>query len=148
MTLALPHTHPPLPLLVEPIVRRALEEDLGRAGDITTDFTVPAENRARAVIAARQAGAISGLIAAECAFRLLDTSVRMMVRAPDGSTVAKGDVIAELEGPARAILTGERTALNFLGHLCGVASAARALVDRVAGTKARITCTRSRSPMR
>ena len=146
MPLAIAHTHPPLGLLVEPTVRRALEEDLGRAGDITTDFTVPAENQARAVLAARGAGAVAGLIAAECAFRLIDPNVRMNVRAPDGSVIGKGDVIAELEGPARAILTGERVALNFLGHLCGVASATHALVERVAGTGARITCTRKTTP--
>ncbi len=144
--LALSHTNPPLPLLVEPVVRRALEEDLGRAGDVTTDFTVPAENRAKAVLAARQPGAVAGLIAVDWAFRLLDTNVRLTVQAPDGSLVQKGDVIAELEGPARALLTGERTALNFLGHLCGVASATQALVSRVAGTKARITCTRKTTP--
>jgi nicotinate-nucleotide pyrophosphorylase (carboxylating) len=144
--LALAHTNPPLALLVEPVVRGALEEDLGRAGDVTTDFTVPAENRARAVIAARGAGAVAGLIAAECAFRLLDPEVCLTAQAPDGSAVQKGDVIAELEGPARALLTGERTALNFLGHLCGVASATQALVQRVAGTKARITCTRKTTP--
>src|SRR5689334_22365238 len=118
--LALPFTNPPSALLIEPIVRAGLIEDLGRAGDITTDAVIPANETARAVIAAREAGVVSGLIAAELTFKLVDPAVRLTPRAPDGSEVAPGTVIAELEGPARAILTGERVALNFLVHLSGV----------------------------
>ena len=146
VTLALPHTNPPHALLIEPIVRRALEEDLGRAGDITSDAIIAADQSARAVIAAREAGVVCGLIAAELAFRLIDPAIRVRVEKPDGSEVAPRDTIARLEGPARAILTAERVALNFLGHLSGVATATNALVTRVAGTKARIICTRKTTP--
>ena len=145
-TLALPHTNPPQPLLIEPIVRRALDEDLGIAGDITTDHIVPAGGMKRAVLVARKAGTVAGLIAADLAFRLVDPACRMTANTPDGAQVAAKGMIAEIEGPARAILTGERVALNFLCHLSGVATATRALVDAVAGTKARITCTRKTTP--
>jgi nicotinate-nucleotide pyrophosphorylase (carboxylating) len=144
--LALEFTNPPSPLLIEPIVRAGLVEDLGRAGDITTDAIIPADETARAVIAAREAGVVSGLIAADLAFKLVDPNVRLTPRAPDGSEVAPGSVIAELEGPARAILTGERVALNFIVHLSGVATATQRLVKSVAGTKARIICTRKTLP--
>jgi len=144
--LALGFTNPPSPLLIEPLVRTALAEDLGRAGDITTDAIIPAGETARAVIAAREAGVVSGLIAADLAFKLVDANVRLTPRAPDGSEVAAGSVIAELEGPARALLTGERVALNFLVHLSGVATATQRLVKSVAGTKARIICTRKTLP--
>jgi nicotinate-nucleotide pyrophosphorylase (carboxylating) len=144
--LALEFTNPPSPLLIEPIVRAGLVEDLGRAGDITTDAVIPASESARAVIAAREGGVVSGLIAADLTFKLVDPTVRMTPRAADGSEVSPGTVIAELEGPARAILTGERVALNFLVHLSGVASATQRLVKAVAGTKARIICTRKTLP--
>jgi nicotinate-nucleotide pyrophosphorylase (carboxylating) len=144
--LALPHANPPPMLLVEPIVRRALEEDLGLAGDITTDHIVPAGGMKRAVLVARKAGTVAGLIAADLAFRLVDPACRVTAKVPDGAQVAAKGLIAEIEGPARAILTGERVALNFLCHLSGVATATRALVDAVAGTKARITCTRKTTP--
>lgn len=145
-TLALPFTRPPHALLVEPVVRHALGEDLGRAGDITSELTVPADARANAKLVARKAGTIAGLIAAECAFRLIDSKVSFKNKSSDGETVAAGTVLAEIEGAARSILSGERVALNFLGHLSGVATAARALVDAVADTKARITCTRKMTP--
>ena len=144
--LALSHTNPPHALVIEPIVRQALEEDLGRAGDITTDAIIPESETARAVIAAREGGVVAGLIAAELAFKLIDPAIRLKVRAPDGSEIAKGGIIAELDGPARGLLTAERVALNFLGHLSGVATATHALVARVAGTKARIICTRKTLP--
>jgi len=144
--LALPHTNPPHAILIEPLVRQALAEDLGRAGDITTDAIIPAEAIVRAVIAAREPGVVAGLIAAELAFRLIDPAVRLVARAPDGAVIAKGDVIADLEGPARAILTAERVALNFMGRLSGVATATHQLVSRIAGTKARIICTRKTTP--
>jgi nicotinate-nucleotide pyrophosphorylase (carboxylating) len=144
--LALPHTNPPHALLIEPLVRRALEEDLGRAGDITTDAIIPAGQPARAVIAAREPGVVCGLIAADIAFRLIDPAIAFTPRLSDGSDVAKGQTIAALEGPARAILTAERVALNFMGHLSGVATATRQLVSGVAGTKARIICTRKTLP--
>ena len=144
--LALAFATPPSPLLIEGVVRSALAEDLGRAGDITTDATIPAGETARAVIAAREAGVVSGLIAADLAFKLVSPDVHLTPRAPDGSEVTAGSVIAELEGPARALLTGERVALNFLVHLSGVATATQRLVKSVAGTKARIICTRKTLP--
>jgi nicotinate-nucleotide pyrophosphorylase (carboxylating) len=146
MTTALPFTRPPHALLLEPIVRRALEEDLGRAGDITSELTVPAETQARAKLVARKSGTIAGLVAAETAFHLADAALKFITEAPDGSTVQSGTVLAVIEGPARALLTGERVALNFAGHLSGIATATRALVDAVAGTKARIVCTRKTTP--
>jgi len=127
-------------------VRHALEEDLGRAGDITSELTIPAETRSSAKLAARKPGTIAGLIAAQTAFRLVDPSIKFEVHTPDGSTVAAGTVLAHIEGPARALLTGERVALNFAGHLSGIATATRALVDAVAGTRARIVCTRKTTP--
>lgn len=145
-SLALPFTRPPHPLLIEPVVRAALEEDFGRAGDITSELTVPADTRASAKLVARKAGTIAGLIAAECAFRLIDPKVTFKNEISDGETVAAGTVLAEIEGPARSLLSAERVALNFLGHLSGVATATRALVDAVAGIKARITCTRKMTP--
>jgi nicotinate-nucleotide pyrophosphorylase (carboxylating) len=146
MPAALPFTRPPHALLLEPIVRRALEEDLGRAGDITSELTVPAETQAKAKLVARKTGTIAGLIAAEAAFRLVDTALRFETHAPDGATVQSGTVLATIEGSARALLTGERVALNFAGHLSGIATATRAMVDAVAGTKARIVCTRKTTP--
>jgi nicotinate-nucleotide pyrophosphorylase (carboxylating) len=143
---ALSFTHPPHNLLVEPIVRHALEEDLGRAGDITTDLTVPADARARASLVARKSGTIAGLVVAERAFRLVDPALSFVYEASDGSSVAAGAVLAAIEGPARAVLTAERVALNFAGHLSGIATATHALVEAVAGTKARIVCTRKTTP--
>jgi nicotinate-nucleotide pyrophosphorylase (carboxylating) len=144
--LALGHTNPPHALLIEPVVRQALIEDLGRAGDITTDAIIPPDQWARAVIAAREPGVISGLIAADLTFKLTDAAIRLAPRTPDGTEVARGDTVAEMEGPARAILTAERVALNFMGHLSGVATATHRLVAAVAGTNARIICTRKTIP--
>ncbi len=142
----LAHIRPPHALLIEPIVRHALEEDLGRAGDITSELTVPAEKRIRATLVARKPGVVAGLIAAEAAFRLIDPALAFAVEISDGGDASAGAGIATIEGAARAILTAERVALNFTGHLSGVATAARALVDAVAGTKARIVCTRKTTP--
>jgi nicotinate-nucleotide pyrophosphorylase (carboxylating) len=144
--IALPFTHPPHKLLIEPIVRHALEEDLGRAGDITSELIIPAEQKAYAKLVARKAGTIAGLIAADCAFRLVDPSVKFKVEIPDGSHVIAGTILAMIDGSARAILTGERVALNFAGHLSGIATATQALVEAVKGTKARIVCTRKTTP--
>ena len=143
--LALPGTAPPDRALIEPIVRRALDEDIG-SGDVTTDLTVPKEKKAKAFIAARKAGTVSGLIAADITFRLLDASVTVNAKTPDGSQIQSGGVIAEVSGLARALLTAERTALNFVGHLSGIAMATHELVEAVKGTNARITCTRKTTP--
>lgn len=134
------------PLLIEPAVRAALIEDLGRAGDITTEATIPASAKARVVIRAREDGRIAGLDCARTAFRLMDANLRVAVEKPDGSDVLPGDIVAVIEGNARAIITGERVALNFMGHLSGVATATRALARAVEGTKARVCCTRKTTP--
>lgn len=140
-------TTPSLPdLLVEPLVRAALLEDLGRAGDLTTDAIVPATARARTALVARQRGVVAGLGAASMAFRLVDPSIEIAIERPDGTPLAPGDRIATITGPARGMLTAERVALNFLGHLCGVASGAATLVEAVRGHKARICCTRKTMP--
>lgn len=140
-------TIPSLPtLMLEPVVRAALLEDLGRAGDITTDAIVPATAQAETVLAARQPGVVAGLDLAALAFRLIDPAIRIEIERPDGTQLAKGDRIATIAGPVRGMLTAERVALNFLGHLSGVATAASTLVEAVKGHKARICCTRKTMP--
>ncbi len=146
MPLALPFTNPPHALLIEPTVVHALEEDLGRAGDITSNLIIPAAMKAKVKLIARQAGTIAGLIAAECAFGMVDPALKFSARLPDGSQAKAGALVATIEGSARTILTAERVALNFTGHLSGVATATHALVDAVKGTKARIVCTRKTTP--
>ena len=133
-------------LLVEPIVRAALIEDLGRAGDITTDAIVPAEASIEAVIAARQPGIVAGIEAGLLAFELLDPSIYIERFCEDGSRVEPGQAVAHISGQARPVLAAERTALNLICRLSGVATATRALVDAIAGTKARIVCTRKTTP--
>ncbi len=135
-----------LPLMLEPLVRMALLEDLGRAGDITTDALVPADLTAEAAFVARQPGVIAGLDLARIAFALVDSRVEMTVLAGDGATVSPGDVVARLHGPARAILTGERVALNFLGRLSGIATATASIVQSIAGHRTRVVCTRKTTP--
>ncbi|MFG5120942.1 carboxylating nicotinate-nucleotide diphosphorylase [Methylorubrum sp. POS3] len=138
----------PLPrILIEPVVRAALLEDLGRAGDITTDAIVPPSERMEAVIASRQDGVIAGTDAAAIAFELIDPTLSVTVEHPDGARVVPGDVVIRLSGPARAVLTAERVALNLLCRLSGVATATASLVDaaRPHG-KASIVCTRKTTP--
>ncbi len=138
---------PSLPaLMLEPVVRAALLEDLGRAGDLTTDAIVPPTARAKTALVARQRGVVAGLGAAAMAFRLVDPSIEIAIERPDGTPLAPGDRIATIAGPARGMLTAERVALNFLGHLSGVASGAATLVEAVRGHKARICCTRKTMP--
>ena len=140
-------TVPSLPsLMLEPLVRMALLEDLGRAGDLTTDAIVPAQARAEAALVARQPGVVAGLDLAALAFRLVDPTVTIRIERPDGTRLVPGDCLATIEGPARGMLTAERVALNFLGHLSGVATATATLVDAVQGHKARICCTRKTMP--
>ncbi len=135
-----------LPLMLEPLVRMALLEDLGRAGDITTDALVPADAVAEAAFVARQPGVIAGIEPARLAFALVDPRVEMTVLAGDGATVAPGEIVARLRGPARAILTGERVALNFLGRLSGIATATASIVQSIAGHRTRVVCTRKTTP--
>ncbi len=134
------------PLLIQDSVRRALEEDLGRAGDITTTATIPASAGARAVIASREAGVIAGLPLAEAAFHMIAPGLRFIALVGDGGHVNAGDVVAEIEGSARALLSAERVALNFLGRLSGIASLTNRFVRQVAGTDCRIVCTRKTTP--
>ena len=136
-----------LPLvMLEPLVRMALLEDLGRAGDLTTEACVPEDATAEARFVARVPGVISGLDLAALAFRLIDPAVRFTPALRDGGRVAPGDVVATLAGPARSILTAERVALNFMGHLSGVATATRGIADAIAHTKCRVVCTRKTTP--
>ena len=132
--------------LIDAAVRRALDEDLGAAGDITTAATVPAAARARAVIAARKAGVIAGLPVAARVFALVDPGIGTMPCKADGDVLQPGDVAMEIEGPAAGILTAERVALNFLGHLSGIATATAEIVRAVAHTRAQICCTRKTTP--
>lgn len=137
----------PLPdHIVADVLRRALDEDLGRAGDITTNATIPAEHYAHAKIVAREAGTIAGLAAATQVFAMLDPSVEVVLHILEGAPVEAGTVLAEVSGPARAILTGERTCLNFVGHLSGIATQTAAMQEAVAGTRARIVDTRKTLP--
>jgi nicotinate-nucleotide pyrophosphorylase (carboxylating) len=134
------------PILVQRSVDLALEEDLGRAGDITTIATIPADAHARAVIRSRQSGRISGTALAAAAFRRLENRISFDLQAPDGARVSPGDVVATVEGQARAILSSERVALNYLGRLSGIATATGLFADRIAHTPARICCTRKTTP--
>jgi nicotinate-nucleotide pyrophosphorylase (carboxylating) len=136
-----------LPLiLIEPAVRAALLEDLGRAGDLTTEACVPASTTAEAQFIARVPGTIAGLAVAETAFRLIDPEVAFSAKIQDGARVNPGEVIATLSGPARGILTAERVALNFMGHLSGIATATRGIADAIAHTTCRVVCTRKTTP--
>jgi nicotinate-nucleotide pyrophosphorylase (carboxylating) len=137
----------PLPLImIEPAVRAALLEDLGRAGDLTTDAIVPAGARTSCALVARQQGVVAGLDFASTALRLIDPAIETAIALPDGSRVRPGVTIATIIGPARGILTAERTALNFLSHLSGVASATRGIADAIEGTRAQVCCTRKTMP--
>ncbi|MER9236987.1 carboxylating nicotinate-nucleotide diphosphorylase [Mesorhizobium sp. M0622] len=137
----------PLPsTLIEPIVRSALLEDLGRCGDLTSDAVIPHDCTATLVLKARQAGVVAGLDLVAFAFLLVEPAIDMHIWRPDGSDVAAGETIAKLCGPARGLLTAERTALNFLCHLSGIATATAAIVDAVRGHKATIVCTRKTTP--
>ncbi len=135
-----------LPILYEDVVRRALAEDLGRAGDVTTDAIVPADLGGRAAIVARAAGRVAGLEPALYAFRLLDPDCVAEVLLPDGSDAAAGQAIARVSARARALLTGERTALNLLGRLSGIATATRDVVARLQGLQTRVVDTRKTTP--
>lgn len=137
----------PLPrLIVEPLVRNALVEDLGLAGDVTSTAVIPATHRSRVAMVTRQTGVVAGLDASELAFQLVDPAIVMTRHVADGTKVGAGQVIATIEGPSRGLLTAERTALNFLGHLSGIASVTGGIVEAIAGTKASIVCTRKTTP--
>ncbi|HHW4680902.1 MAG TPA: carboxylating nicotinate-nucleotide diphosphorylase [Xylella taiwanensis] len=133
-------------VIIEPIVRNALVEDLGLAGDITSAAVIPEEHLSTVVIAARQSGVVAGLDIAELAFQLISAEIVMMRHVKDGMRVESGEVIATITGFSQALLTAERTALNFLSHLSGIATATASLVKAIAGTKAAVVCTRKTLP--
>ncbi|MCK7610816.1 carboxylating nicotinate-nucleotide diphosphorylase [Roseibium sediminicola] len=138
---------PELPrLMVDEAVKAALLEDWGRAGDVTSQATLPASAQASAVIAARKPGVLAGLALAESAFRQTDTGLSFEAVLQDGTRLAPKDVVARIKGPARALLAAERVALNYLGHLSGIATATASFADRIAHTKADIVCTRKTTP--
>jgi nicotinate-nucleotide pyrophosphorylase (carboxylating) len=134
------------PLELEACVMCALAEDLGRAGDVTSAATIPEPTQARARMVARNGGVIAGLAFAEAAFRKLGPEIEIRGVVYDGAKVESGQVLMHVAGPARPILGAERVALNFVGHLSGVATATAAFVERIAHTAARMTCTRKTTP--
>jgi len=137
----------PLPdLLIAPIVRAALAEDLGRAGDITAQACVPADARLTADFAARRGGVVAGLACIRLALAELDPTATVDALTADGQVAPAGSALARVSGNARAILSAERTALNLLGRLCGIATLTQDYVDAVAGTGAKITDTRKTTP--
>ena len=138
---------PPLyPVQYQALVTAALLEDLGRAGDLTSDACVPETARARAILRARRTGIVAGLAPALSAFTTLDAGLSVEIAAPDGSVLRAGDTLAVIAGAARPILSAERTALNLLGRLCGIASETATLVEAIKGTGAHIVCTRKTTP--
>ena len=134
------------PLAIDEAVSRALDEDLGRAGDVTSIATIPETAKAHAVLVARQAGVIAGLPLAVATFRKLAPEILIQANVRDGAAVAAGVQLLTILGPARAVLAGERTALNFVGRLSGIASLTADYVRHTAGTKTRICCTRKTTP--
>ncbi|MBD8893074.1 carboxylating nicotinate-nucleotide diphosphorylase [Roseibium litorale] len=138
---------PELPrLMVDEAVKAALLEDWGRAGDVTSQATIPADAQATAVIASRKPGVLAGLALAESAFRQTNAQVRFEAVLQDGARLEKGSVAARMSGPARAILSAERVALNFACHLSGIATATARFADLIAHTQANIVCTRKTTP--
>ena len=133
-------------VLLKPLVEAALIEDLGRRGDITSQATIPADKQAQLQIKARQAGVICGMDLARLSFALVDTDIEFNAQVNDGETVVVGAVLATVRGNARHLLTAERTALNFMTHLSGIATATREIVDSVTEYSAQITCTRKTIP--
>ena len=134
-------------VLLEPLVRATLTEDLGRAGDITSDAIIGAEVQSELFLVARQAGVLAGIDMARLAFELMDAQVEFEPLLADGAVLQKGSRIARIKGSARVILSAERTALNFLCHLSGIASATADIAQRIAPYGCKVTCTRKTTPM-
>ena len=143
---------PPLPpTVIEPMVRRALDEDFGNSGDLTANLLVPASAKGKLMMRARESGIIAGMQAAQMTYAMVDPKVKFLVKKRDGSKVKKGDIIALVEGPSRALLSAERVALNFLGRMSGVATLTAQYVKTVKGCKGyknqvRIAATRKTTP--
>ncbi len=133
-------------VLLKPLVEAALTEDLGRRGDVTSQATIPADTQAQLQIKARQAGVICGMDLARLSFALIDEQIKFIAKVNDGATVEAGTVLATVRGNARNLLTAERTALNFMTHLSGIATDTKKIVDSVADYPAQITCTRKTIP--
>ncbi|MEO1702388.1 MAG: carboxylating nicotinate-nucleotide diphosphorylase [Pseudomonadota bacterium] len=133
-------------LLIEDAVRTALLEDLGRAGDITTNATIAPDATATAVMASREDGVVAGMALARTAFRLMDHTLQIESRVQDGDRVSSGDILAQISGNARAVLSAERVALNYLMRMCGIATYTAAFAAKIAHTKARICDTRKTVP--
>lgn len=134
------------PTVLEPMVRRALDEDFGNGGDVTANLLIPAKATGKLYMKSRETGVVAGLQAAQMTYAMVDPKVKFTVKKADGSKVKKGDVIATVEGPVRALLSAERTALNFLGRMSGIATLTSQYVAAVKGTKARIAATRKTTP--
>ncbi|WP_313492663.1 carboxylating nicotinate-nucleotide diphosphorylase [Psychrobacter faecalis] len=133
-------------VLLKPLVEAALTEDLGRRGDVTSQATIPADMQAQLQIKARQAGVICGMDLARLSFALIDEQIEFIAKVNDGATVEAGTVLATVRGNARNLLTAERTALNFMTHLSGIATDTKKIVDSVAEYPTQITCTRKTIP--
>lgn len=134
------------PWLYQPVLRLALNEDLGTAGDLTSEAVVPDHVRGKGLVIARESGTIAGLVMGCDAFLLLDPTTTIEILVSEGTAVEAGAVLATVSGRLRALLGAERVCLNLLGHLSGIATATRALVQAVAGTNARVACTRKTTP--
>ena len=141
-----PSLVPLYPLVYDGMVRRALQEDLGNAGDVTTDAVISPDETAAGKIIARVPGRIAGIDVAGHAFRCLDPALKFQAEVADGNDVQAGDEIAVVSGSARAILSAERTALNFLAHLSGIATSTRDIVARISAHPCRVVCTRKTTP--
>jgi len=139
-------TAPLYPLQFEDLIRRALSEDLGGAGDLTTDAIIPLRMHAEAEVVARENGRVAGLTAATYAFTLLDPAAKIEIRFADGEDAEAGATLALVSGRARALLSAERVALNLLGRLCGIATETRGIVRSLEGLKTRVVCTRKTTP--
>jgi len=138
---------PPLPpTVIQPMVRRALDEDFGNSGDITANLLVPASAKAKLFMKSRENGVIAGMQPAEMTYLMVDPKVKFTIKKGDGSKVKKGDIIAVVEGPSRSLLSAERVALNFLGRMSGVATITSQYVKLVKGTGVRIAATRKTTP--
>jgi len=138
---------PPLPpTVIEPMVRRALDEDFGNSGDLTANLLVPASAKGKLMMRAREAGVIAGMQAAQMTYAMVDPRVKFTIKKGDGSKVKKGDIVATVEGPSRALLSAERVALNFLGRMSGIATLTSHYVKLVKGTNVRIAATRKTTP--
>lgn len=133
-------------IMIDAVVRAALVEDLGRAGDVTAQACIPDGARMRAVVGARKPGVLAGIDCVRLAVLAMDSKASIEIRVRDGDAFEAGAALAEIEGDARALLSAERTALNLLGRLCGVATLTRDYVRTVEGTGARIADTRKTTP--